>query len=201
MIIKETDFLSSFNYKVLVVDEAQRLKNAQSILYTTFSHFKIELKILLTGTPIQNNMKELFALIHFIQPEIFNHQEEFLKEFPEKEFSSKQPDTKKSELLKKILKPFILRRNKDVLKDLPKKREIILYSTLSKMQKTYYIGLLKKDIQLFKKSRNLMNIIMSLRKCCNHPYLFQGAEPEPFEEGEHLIENSGKSKILKSIMN
>ena len=98
--------------------------------------------------------------------------------------------------LQNILKPFILRRNKkDVLKDLPKKKEYLLYSQMTKLQKKYYIGILKKDAGIFSKkaSRSLVNVIMSLRKCCNHPYLFQGAEPEPFSEGEHIINNSGKS--------
>jgi SNF2 family DNA or RNA helicase len=137
-------------------------------------------------------LKELFSLIHFINPDLFSDEVSFLKTFTELE----NKENEKIEQLQNILKPFILRRHKkDVLKDLPKKKEFILYSHLTKLQKKFYIGLLKKDSTVFSKqgSRNLVNMIMSLRKCCNHPYLFQGAEPEPFSEGEHIVNNSGKS--------
>jgi SWI/SNF-related matrix-associated actin-dependent regulator of chromatin subfamily A member 5 len=96
-----------------------------------------------------------------------------------------------------VLRPFLLRRLKsDVEKGLPPKKETILKIGMSEMQKKYYAALLQKDIEAVNggadRSR-LLNIVMQLRKCCNHPYLFQGAEPgPPYMTGEHLVENSGR---------
>lgn len=100
--------------------------------------------------------------------------------------------------LLQVLRPFLLRRLKsDVEKTLPPKKETILKIGMSEMQKKYYAALLQKDIEAVNggadRSR-LLNIVMQLRKCCNHPYLFQGAEPgPPFFTGEHLVDNAGKS--------
>lgn len=99
-----------------------------------------------------------------------------------------------------VLRPFLLRRLKsDVEKGLPPKKETILKIGMSEMQKKYYAALLQKDIEAVNggadRSR-LLNIVMQLRKCCNHPYLFQGAEPgPPYITGEHLIENSGMLQL------
>ena len=95
-----------------------------------------------------------------------------------------------------VLRPFLLRRLKsDVEKGLPPKKETILKIGMSEMQKKYYAALLQKDIEAVNggadRSR-LLNIVMQLRKCCNHPYLFQGAEPgPPYFTGEHLVDNAG----------
>lgn len=95
-----------------------------------------------------------------------------------------------------VLRPFLLRRLKsDVEKGLPPKKETILKIGMSDMQKKYYAALLQKDIEAITDGADrsrLLNVVMQLRKCCNHPYLFQGAEPgPPFTTGEHLVENSG----------
>lgn len=97
----------------------------------------------------------------------------------------------------KVLRPFLLRRLKsDVEKGLPPKKETILKVGMSQMQKQYYRALLQKDLEVVNaggERKRLLNIAMQLRKCCNHPYLFQGAEPgPPYTTGDHLIENAGK---------
>lgn len=96
----------------------------------------------------------------------------------------------------KVLRPFLLRRLKsDVEKGLPPKKETILKVGMSQMQKHYYRALLQKDLDVINaggERKRLLNIAMQLRKCCNHPYLFQGAEPgPPYTTGDHLITNSG----------
>lgn len=98
----------------------------------------------------------------------------------------------------KVLRPFLLRRLKsDVEKGLPPKKETILKVGMSQMQKQYYRALLQKDLEVVNaggERKRLLNIAMQLRKCCNHPYLFQGAEPgPPYTTGDHLIENAGKA--------
>lgn len=105
----------------------------------------------------------------------------------------------------KVLRPFLLRRLKsDVEKGLPPKKETILKVGMSQMQKQYYRALLQKDLEVVNaggERKRLLNIAMQLRKCCNHPYLFQGAEPgPPYTTGEHLIENAGKVKISCHIL-
>lgn len=104
----------------------------------------------------------------------------------------------------KVLRPFLLRRLKsDVEKGLPPKKETILKVGMSQMQKQYYRALLQKDLEVVNaggERKRLLNIAMQLRKCCNHPYLFQGAEPgPPYTTGDHLITNAGKLCFLGCI--
>lgn len=105
-----------------------------------------------------------------------------------------------------LIRPFLLRRLKaDVEKDLPPKTETHLYCGMSEMQRYYYQKLLERDIDAVNgvgasKSR-LLNILMQLRKCVNHPYLFDGAEPgPPYTNGPHIIENSGKMVLLDKLL-
>ncbi|KAK6117313.1 hypothetical protein DH2020_048947 [Rehmannia glutinosa] len=107
--------------------------------------------------------------------------------------------------LHKVLRPFLLRRLKsDVEKGLPPKKETILKVGMSQMQKQYYRALLQKDLEVVNAgggAKRLLNIAMQLRKCCNHPYLFQGAEPgPPYTTGGHLIENAGKMVLLDKLL-
>lgn len=100
----------------------------------------------------------------------------------------------------KVLRPFLLRRLKsDVEKGLPPKKETILKVGMSQMQKQYYKALLQKDLEVVNaggERKRLLNIAMQLRKCCNHPYLFQGAEPgPPYTTGDHLITNAGNQHV------
>merc|ERR1719379_2815811 len=107
--------------------------------------------------------------------------------------------------LHRLLRPFLLRRLKvEVEKSLPPKKETILKIGMSEMQLKWYKNLMQKDIDAIngagERSR-LLNIVMQLRKCCNHPYLFQGAEPgPPFTTDMHLIENSGKMVLLDKLL-
>lgn len=105
--------------------------------------------------------------------------------------------------LVKVLRPFLLRRLKsDVEKGLPPKKETILKVGMSQLQKQYYRALLQKDLEVVNaggERKRLLNIAMQLRKCCNHPYLFQGAEPgPPYTTGEHLITNAGRHRLFMS---
>ena len=130
---------------------------------------------------MHNNIKELFALMHFILPNLFSDEDQFLSWFPMDAIMSGEGDT--LNYFHQILRPFLLRRKKsEILDDLPAKAEHILYTTLSSMQRKYYKGVLTKDSSAFgsKNKRSLTNVLLNLRKCCNHPYLFEGAEPEPF---------------------
>uniref|UniRef100_A0A3B4ZG34 Helicase ATP-binding domain-containing protein n=1 Tax=Stegastes partitus TaxID=144197 RepID=A0A3B4ZG34_9TELE len=160
--------LGSIEWACLVVDEAHRLKNNQ-LPYISFSH-----KLLLTGTPLQNNLEELFHLLNFLTPERFKSVG-FLEEFAD---IAKEDQIKK---LHDMLGPHMLRRLKaDVFKHMPSKTELIVRVELSPMQKKYYKFILTRNFEALNtrgggNQVSLLNVVMDLKKCCNHPYLFPAA--------------------------
>ncbi|XP_030059898.1 chromodomain-helicase-DNA-binding protein 1-like isoform X2 [Microcaecilia unicolor] len=200
--LKDAGWLRNIlNWCILVVDEAHRLKNQNSLLHKTLSEFPVGFRILLTGTPIQNNLEELYSLLSFIEPSVFPR--ELTNEFINY-YQAIEKDTKKTEELHSLLQPFLLRREKaDVAVDLPKKMELVVYHGMSVLQKKYYKAILMKDLDAFEndtgKKARLVNVLIQLRKCVDHPYLFDGIEPEPFEIGEHLVEASGKLHLLDKM--
>ncbi|EKM61557.1 uncharacterized protein PHACADRAFT_248237 [Phanerochaete carnosa HHB-10118-sp] len=209
----EKSALKKLSFEYIAIDEAHRIKNVDSILSQIVRSFMSRGRLLITGTPLQNNMKELFALLNFICPEIFSDYAD-LESFLHKDEADGESDDEKSkkvvEALHKILRPFLLRRVKsDVEKGLLPKKEINIYVGLTEMQRKWYRSVLEKDIDAVNgltgkkegKTR-LMNMVMQLRKVTCHPYLFDGAEPgPPYTTDEHLIENSGKMVILDKLLN
>ncbi|XP_031676108.1 chromodomain-helicase-DNA-binding protein 1-like, partial [Oncorhynchus kisutch] len=200
--IKDASFLKRRKWKVLVVDEAHRLKNQNSLLHKILMEFSLDFRVLLTGTPIQNNLTELYSLLSFIQPSLFptDQTEDFTSTY-----NQVQTQPTLASDLQRVLQPFLLRRVKaEVAADLPMKTEILMYHGLSALQKRYYKAILMKDLYAFGNEQGnktrLLNILMQLRKCVDHPYLFDGVEPEPFEMGEHLIQASGKLCLLDSML-
>ncbi|EIE25592.1 hypothetical protein COCSUDRAFT_46779 [Coccomyxa subellipsoidea C-169] len=202
MVIKEKNHFKKFHWRYIIIDEAHRIKNENSILSRVVRTFKTNYRLLITGTPLQNNLHELWALLNFLLPEVFSSAEKFDEWF---NVQDKDSEAEVVSQLHKVLRPFLLRRLKsDVEKGLPPKKETILKIGMSEMQKKFYAALLQKDIDAINggadRSR-LLNIVMQLRKCCNHPYLFQGAEPgPPYTTGEHLVENSGKLVLLDKLL-
>ncbi|KAK6803580.1 hypothetical protein RDI58_001364 [Solanum bulbocastanum] len=202
MAIKEKSALRRFNWRYIIIDEAHRIKNENSLLSKTMRLYSTNYRLLITGTPLQNNLHELWALLNFLLPEIFSSAETFDEWF---QISGENDQQEVVQQLHKVLRPFLLRRLKsDVEKGLPPKKETILKVGMSQMQKNYYRALLQKDFEVVNSGgerKRLLNIAMQLRKCCNHPYLFQGAEPgPPYTTGEHLIENSGKMVLLDKLL-
>ncbi|THG99294.1 hypothetical protein EW026_g3037 [Hermanssonia centrifuga] len=208
----EKSALKKLSFEYIVIDEAHRIKNVDSILSQIVRSFMSRGRLLITGTPLQNSMKELFALLNFICPEIFSDYAD-LESFLHKDETEVEGDEEKSkkvvEALHKILRPFLLRRVKsDVEKNLLPKKEINIYVGLTDMQRKWYRSVLEKDIDAVNgltgkkegKTR-LMNMVMQLRKVTCHPYLFDGAEPgPPYTTDEHLVENSGKLVILDKLL-
>ncbi|XP_059197836.1 chromodomain-helicase-DNA-binding protein 1-like [Centropristis striata] len=200
--LKDASFLRRWKWKVLVVDEAHRLKNQNSLLHKVLTQFSVGFRVLLTGTPIQNNLQELYSLLSFIQPSIFTA--DGTDNFTDS-YSNVRSQPALAAELQSILEPFLLRRVKsEVAVDLPKKTELLMYHGMSALQKKYYKAFLMKDLEAFGNEQGiknrLLNILMNLRKCVDHPYLFDGVEPEPFEMGEHLVEASGKLCLLDSML-
>uniref|UniRef100_A0A8D0DDL5 DNA helicase n=1 Tax=Sander lucioperca TaxID=283035 RepID=A0A8D0DDL5_SANLU len=198
--------LGSITWACLVVDEAHRLKNNQSKFFRILNGYKIYYKLLLTGTPLQNNLEELFHLLNFLTPERFNNLEGFLEEFAD---ISKEDQIKK---LHDLLGPHMLRRLKaDVFKNMPAKTELIVRVELSPMQKKYYKFILTRNFEALNSKGggnqvSLLNIMMDLKKCCNHPYLFPVAAveapvlPNGSYDGNLLVKSSGKLTLLQKML-
>ncbi|KAK3527644.1 hypothetical protein QTP86_030577 [Hemibagrus guttatus] len=170
--------------------------------------FKTTNRLLLTGTPLQNNLHELWSLLNFLLPDVFNSASDFDSWF---DTNNCLGDQKLVERLHAVLRPFLLRRIKrEVEKSLPPKKEVKIYLGLSKMQREWgvqtYTRILMKDIDILNSAgkmdkMRLLNILMQLRKCCNHPYLFDGAEPgPPYTTDTHLVTNSGKMLMLDKLL-
>ncbi|XP_074346037.1 ISWI chromatin-remodeling complex ATPase CHR11-like isoform X1 [Apium graveolens] len=202
MAIKEKNALRRFSWRYIIIDEAHRIKNENSLLSKTMRLFSTNYRLLITGTPLQNNLHELWSLLNFLLPEIFSSAETFDEWFA---ISGENDQEEVVQQLHKVLRPFLLRRLKsDVEKGLPPKKETILKVGMSQLQKQYYKALLQKDLEVVNaggERKRLLNIAMQLRKCCNHPYLFQGAEPgPPYTTGDHLVTNAGKMVLLDKLL-
>ncbi|XP_027201651.2 chromodomain-helicase-DNA-binding protein 4-like isoform X2 [Dermatophagoides pteronyssinus] len=202
----DSALLGSIDWKVLVVDEAHRLKSNQSLFFRTLNQYSVGHKLLLTGTPLQNNLEELFNLLNFLSPDRFNDMDGFLNEFAD---IAKEEQVKK---LHELLGPHLLRRLKaDVLTGMPAKSEFIIRVDLAPLQKKYYKYILTRNFDALNskfggKQVSLLNIVMDLKKCCNHPYLFPvAAEEAPktklgYFEGSPLVKASGKLIVLQKML-
>ena len=203
--MKEKTALASLNYEYLIIDEAHRLKNDQGKFSTIVRKFNSKHRLLLTGTPFQNNLHELWSLLNFLMPNIFNDSEEFDRIF-NLDTATEEGQMKIVKQIHQLLKPFVLRRLKSEIKyKIPPKKEIFLYVGLSDLQKNMYKQILSKNIDVVngvnKDRIQLLNILMQLKKVCNHPYLFPNIEQgPPYIEGEHLVYNSMKLKILDVLL-
>ncbi|MCJ1407097.1 hypothetical protein MMC19_001167 [Ptychographa xylographoides] len=205
MILREKAHLKKFAWEYIIIDEAHRIKNEESSLAQIIRLFNSRNRLLITGTPLQNNLHELWALLNFLLPDVFGDSEAF-----DQWFSNQNADQDTVvQQLHRVLRPFLLRRVKsDVEKSLLPKKEVNLYIGMSDMQVRWYKKILEKDIDAVngaagkrESKTRLLNIVMQLRKCCNHPYLFEGAEPgPPYTTDEHLIFNAGKMVMLDKIL-
>ncbi|XP_043690556.1 probable ATP-dependent DNA helicase CHR12 isoform X2 [Telopea speciosissima] len=209
LIMRDKSFLKKIQWHYMIVDEGHRLKNHECALARTLADYKIRRRLLLTGTPIQNSLQELWALLNFLLPTIFNSVENF-----EEWFNAPFADrcdvsiTDEEELLiirrlHQVIRPFILRRKKaEVEKFLPGKTQVILKCDMSAWQKVYYqqvtdLGRVGLDTGSGK-SKSLQNLSMQLRKCCNHPYLFVG-EYNIWRK-EEIVRASGKFELLDRLL-
>ncbi|CUG91492.1 chromodomain helicase dna binding protein 1, putative [Bodo saltans] len=224
-LLTDSWFLAHLHFDMIIFDEAHRLKNAQSKLYERLLQQylpHIPRKLLLTGTPLSNSPIELWNLIRLANPVLCSgctalngidasSGEEFSRAAVEKLLTE---DEGHVQALKQLSETLLLRRLKvDVLQGLPPMTEVVLRIPLSPLQLSLYSGILKNDVALlgsiFSSSSSssggggklsLLNTLMQLRKCCNHPYMFTGVEPEPFVIGEHLVLHSGKMVVLDKLL-
>ncbi|CAL9736893.1 ISWI chromatin-remodeling complex ATPase Isw1p [Monosporozyma servazzii] len=207
IIIREKASFRKIDWEYIIIDEAHRIKNEESLLSQVLREFTSRNRLLITGTPLQNNLHELWALLNFLLPDIFSESQDFDDWFSAE--TTEEDQEKVVKQLHTVLQPFLLRRIKnDVETSLLPKKELNLYVGMSSMQKRWYRKILEKDIDAVngatgnKESKTrLLNIVMQLRKCCNHPYLFDGAEPgPPYTTDEHIIYNAEKLNVLDKLL-
>ncbi|KAI9894419.1 MAG: putative DNA helicase ino80 [Vezdaea aestivalis] len=191
LVVLDAQYFQKLTWQYMILDEAQAIKSSASSRWKTLLGFNCRNRLLLTGTPIQNNMQELWALLHFIMPGLFDSHDEFSEWFSKDIESHAQSNTKLNEdqlkRLHLILKPFMLRRiKKHVQKELGDKIETDVYCDLTYRQRAYYTNLRNRIsiMDLIEKAAigddqdtaTLMNLVMQFRKVCNHPDLFERAD-------------------------
>ncbi len=221
-IIKDKASLRKITWQYAIVDEGHRMKNSASKFAKTLStQYTTKFRLLLTGTPLMNDLSELWSLLNFLLPAIFNSVDTFDQWFnrPFAQFGNTNEDDNNNlsneermfiiHRLHELLRPFMLRRVKsEVLDQLPEKVEKILRCDLSAWQKELYKQISKKAVvengllssnfvQAQPASRGLNNVVMQLRKVCNHPYLFA---PQGYQINEDIIRSSGKLELLDKML-
>ncbi|KEG00524.1 DEAD/DEAH helicase, putative [Plasmodium vinckei vinckei] len=210
IIIREKNILGKISWNYIIIDEGHRIKNDKSKLHSILSLFISKHRILLTGTPLQNNMTELWALLNFILPKIFSSSSNFEEWFSLPLCNEKNvygSMTEEEELLiinrlHTILLPFMLRRlKKDVLEFLPKKYEYNIYVQLSLYQKLLYKQIEEKSFKQVNSdgtvnTKSFQNTIMQLRKIVNHPFLFT----YNYDINDSIIKSSGKFEVLDRML-
>ncbi|RWW45844.1 hypothetical protein BHE74_00048289 [Ensete ventricosum] len=204
MVLADFSYLRGVPWEVLIVDEGHRLKNSSSKLFGLLNTFSFRHRVLLTGTPLQNNIGELYNLLNFLQPVAFPSLAAFEEKFDD------LTTAEKVEELKKLVAPHMLRRlKKDAMQNIPPKTERIIPVELTSIQAEYYRAMLTKNYQILRNigkggaQQSLLNIVMQLRKVCNHPYLIPGTEPESGSMEflhEMRIKASAKLTLLHSML-
>ena len=226
-VIREKAILCKLRWKYMVIDEGHRMKNHNNKLTVTINQFyTTSHRILLTGTPLQNKLPELWALLNFLLPSIFKACDTFEQWFNapfaitgEKVELNEEETILIIRRLHKVLRPFLLRRlKKDVESQLPDKVEYIIKCEMSGMQRALYTHMQEKGVMLTEGggqkgkggggAKALMNTIMQLRKLCNHPFMFQHIEESyarhsgmaaDVVQGPDLFRASGKFELLDRI--
>ncbi|KAL8815489.1 MAG: hypothetical protein Q9223_005370 [Gallowayella weberi] len=220
-IIKDRPILSKIKWVHMIVDEGHRMKNANSKLSLTLTqYYHTRFRLILTGTPLQNNLPELWALLNFVLPTIFksvkSFDEWFNTPFANTGGQDKIELTEEEQLLvirrlHKVLRPFLLRRlKKDVEKDLPDKQERVIKCRFSALQAKLYKQLVTSNkISVsdgkggIKGMKGLSNMLMQLRKLCNHPFVFEEVENQMNPEkltNDLLWRTAGKFELLDRVM-
>ena len=204
-VLSDIDFIDKFKWRVTVYDEGHRLKNSGSVTHKTFldrlGSPVSQFQIILTGTPVQNNFGEFWSLVHFLHPTVFTENTKPIS-----------PESPPMESVHKLVDLVVLRRLFSSIGGtlkLPKMKQLLIKTEMTKIQSDLYKWALVQYAQQQSPGSSssgrpttniLSNLMMTLRKISNHPYLIPGVEPEPFQEGQHIWENSNKLTVLKLLL-
>ncbi len=216
LVLKDKEVLSQVKWRQLMVDEGHRLKNASSQLYEALYDLvpASGFRVLITGTPLQNSLGELWCLLRFLMPEKFSDYEEFLEKYNLSSVQGREDDCISDQdrlaELHSLIKPHILRRLKrDVEKSLPGKIERIIRVDLSPLQRQLYRHILTRNYRDLKRTQeaagnrasgSLLNILGELKKVCNHPLLLGKGSPDADEGSLLKIQDSGKLELLQRLL-
>ncbi|KAE8132663.1 SNF2 family N-terminal domain-containing protein [Aspergillus pseudotamarii] len=224
-LISDIRWFRKLVWNYVVLDEGHRIKNDHSQRAQAIQRLRAEYKLVLTGTPVQNNLRELWSIFHWLYPDVFIPctSEPFKEAFS---LADGKFDPNFFEQVQRFLGLIMLRRVKEspeVGLSIPQKTETVLSVPLSEFQRSLYLRILtgiensilgghggisfeKKRLMATdqqsekRKYRILSNVLMELRKCSIHPYLLDDAIPDPYELGAHVITNSGKYIVLLKMV-
>ena len=207
ILLRDKDALGELNWAVLAVDEGHRLKNDDSMVYQALMEFSTQFRMCITGTPLQNSLRELWCLLHFTQSESFPKWEDFEKHHRLYD----EADASGLDKLHAELQPYLLRRVKrDVEKSLPAKVERILTVEMSALQREYYRHILTRNFRALIKNgsskgrrSSFINILMELQKCCNHAHLTVSPDDDRQkieDKLQQILRGSGKMVLLDKLL-
>ena len=210
-----SELFNNNKFYYLVLDEAHIIKNPKTKMYQTISKISAEKRVILTGTPIQNNVMELWALFNFLMPNFLGSSNDFEIKYHKKMAQNikklnLQEDVQENifqtslQEIRKRIKPFILRRLKsEVLKELPEKIISDYNCEMQPEQRQKYekYNIMYNNNKL-NTEKSALSVIDKLRKICNHPYLIDETEIKLSNNNdkEKMIESSGKLKALEELL-
>lgn len=214
-VVRDQAILGKIHWKYIIIDEGHRMKNANCKLAMTLGvRYRSRNRLLLTGTPLQNNLTELWALLNFLLPNIFSSSDTFEQWFKKPFEQTTLGDAAELEeeetyliinRLHQVLRPFLLRRLKtDVESQLPEKVESVVRCDMSVWQRVLYRQM-QNRIQLATGEgegsiRTFNNLLMQLKKICNHPFIFYGPEALDKLPQDALVRASGKFQLLSHVL-
>lgn len=200
LMVRDRDLFQKEQWAGIILDEAQNIKNSSSKQTQYIKTLKGEYKLALTGTPVENRLSDLWSIMEFLNKGYLYNWSTFKSEFAVP--IERDKDSKKSDKLKKMISPFVLRRLKtdtNIIKDLPDKIETKEYTPLTKEQATLYQAVVKDCLNKIDKSTGITRrglIIASLTKfkqICNHPALF-------LKDNGEIEGRSGKLERLTEML-
>ena len=176
---RDFEILNQIKWSVIVLDEAQNIKNPRTKQAKAARALDANYRVALTGTPVENNIGELWSIMEFLNPGMLHSQAEFKRQF----FIPIQidRDQRATNLLKQITGPFILRRlktDRNIIDDLPEKQEINVFTKLTKEQGSLYRAVVKdiseglKEAEEIQRKGLILSTLMKLKQICNHPAQF-----------------------------
>ncbi len=205
----DIELIRKFKFNYAILDESQAIKNPLSIRFKSVCLIQAQYRLVLTGTPIENNTFDLFAQMQFINPGLLGTNSSFKKEYSDA--IDVQGDKKIADELQRLIHPFLLRRTKkQVAKELPEKTESILFCEMEDAQKQFYqkhtlaykasIENLIEQEGIGKSKFMVLEALTKLRQICNSPFLVDGTYEDTSVKIEtlrrHILEKTGKHKVL-----
>lgn len=211
-VMRDASFFQGIEWESMIIDEAHRMKGTKGATRTAIAGIPCQWILLLTGTPIQNNVRELYGLLNLLEPSRYDDEDDFLDRFG-RDTSAMTPEQVKD--LQNALKPLLLRRMKEDVETLPEKEECIIWVQLTNEQRAYYRAIFEKQIGTLMSGSKyvpaLRNVAMELRKVCCHPFLCDGVEDDmkerrkqrgevKLDDLEMLTSSCGKMQLLHKFL-